>query len=408
MPRFLEYELRVALCLLCLWLFFFVFLRRSCLYRINRLVLLGSCLLSLVLPALPITVVRRVVQMPEDVLYDGASSASVFSPLAFFSWFVLVGMAVVFLLQVSGWLSVLLFLKKSRTETVSDRQKAIFVSDSVRPFSFFRTIVLSRKDYCQNSIVYVHESAHVALGHSWDVLFVDLLIVLQWFNPVIWMIRRDLRAVHEYEADAYVLASGVDSDAYVRALLAAEIRQIRRPDVQQFAGGTIMDRVKMISRRNGSSSYVRLFVMVPAVFLSVLLSLRVDNEFVPGYSVLDAVCIRRIVPGSPGATPDIRIIDSVTPDTPYEGHVPEFLSSGKGFPHWMAERLQYPKTDDVGVVLARFQINASGQMDHISILKGASAPLDDAVIAALNQGALWEPFGTSEGLELVLPVVFSH
>lgn len=87
-------------------------------------------------------------------------------------------------------------------------------------FSWMKYIVLSREDYEEGCTqILTHEKAHVALRHSWDLLFVNLVATLQWFNPVIWMLRSDLRDLHEFEADDAVLRSGANIREYQYLLI---------------------------------------------------------------------------------------------------------------------------------------------------------------------------------------------
>lgn len=97
----------------------------------------------------------------------------------------------------------------------------LVLSDRIRaPFSWMRYVVMSEEDYaCGGGTILVHEQAHQRLGHSWDLLLVDLLGCLQWFNPAMWLLRVELRAVHEYEADEQVLRCGVDAKDYQMLLI---------------------------------------------------------------------------------------------------------------------------------------------------------------------------------------------
>ena len=81
----------------------------------------------------------------------------------------------------------------------------------VSPFSWMHYIVLSYSDHAvHHAAVIAHEREHIRLHHTVDVLLVDTLTALQWFNPTMWMLRKDLRAIHEYEADAAVLSQGIN------------------------------------------------------------------------------------------------------------------------------------------------------------------------------------------------------
>ncbi|MFR7965210.1 MAG: M56 family metallopeptidase [Alistipes finegoldii] len=94
------------------------------------------------------------------------------------------------------------------------------IGRSVTPFSWYRYIVLSEKDLAENGdAIVLHEKAHLRLRHSVDLLLTDLAGCLQWFNPAMWLLRRELRAIHEYEADEAVLDSGVDAKHYQLLLI---------------------------------------------------------------------------------------------------------------------------------------------------------------------------------------------
>ena len=68
------------------------------------------------------------------------------------------------------------------------------------PFSWMHYIVMNRSDYETNdAAILAHERGHIHLRHSWDLILVDTLTAFQWFNPAMWMLRSDLRAIHEYE-----------------------------------------------------------------------------------------------------------------------------------------------------------------------------------------------------------------
>ena len=93
-------------------------------------------------------------------------------------------------------------------------------------FSWMKYIVLSRSDYEANDAsILAHERGHIRRHHSLDLLLVDSLTALQWFNPAMWMLRQDLRAIHEYEADAAVLSQGINMRQYQYLLIQKAVSQ---------------------------------------------------------------------------------------------------------------------------------------------------------------------------------------
>ena len=244
MAEFLIYDLKVAVLIAVFYFCYRLLMERETMHRLNRIVLLSSILLSLVLPLCVITLHEtievepmRVVDRPELVITElGSISADetvtpsieanrmesmkyLFQPSVIFAIFI-IGLFCRSLYIAKSYRQLRRMIKDSEQHSLEDGVTLAVVDLPVAPFSWMRTIVLSRIDYeeCNPSIL-AHERGHIRLHHSWDIVFVEVLTALQWFNPVVWLLRRDLRTVHEYEADASVLSSGSDVSQYIQLLM---------------------------------------------------------------------------------------------------------------------------------------------------------------------------------------------
>ena len=83
-----------------------------------------------------------------------------------------------------------------------------------------RNIVISQKDFDEaGREIVLHEMGHIQNGHSWDVVLLTLVQMLQWWNPLAYVLGISLRDVHEYEADDYVLRQGVSAQSYQLLLI---------------------------------------------------------------------------------------------------------------------------------------------------------------------------------------------
>ena len=91
------------------------------------------------------------------------------------------------------------------------KQRIIVGSENISSFSYFNTIFLSANDYSENkeSIV-THEKAHIKLRHSYEIIFIEIIQALQWFNPFVYILKKDLIDIHKFEADNEVLRKGID------------------------------------------------------------------------------------------------------------------------------------------------------------------------------------------------------
>lgn len=103
-------------------------------------------------------------------------------------------------------------IRSGRRERQTDGVVLVRSDRVAAPFSWGRYIVLPERGRGEDEeVILIHERAHLRLRHSLDLLAADLAGCLQWFNPAMWLLRREIRAIHEYEADEAVLASGVDA-----------------------------------------------------------------------------------------------------------------------------------------------------------------------------------------------------
>ena len=221
------YSLKVGACLAVFYLFFKLLLSRETFHRLNRIVVLAAMVLSFVLPLCVITVYRELPAMPELPVTEEAGYAPSAEPESQpFPWdkaataAFLAGAAAALLWTLGSVCGVLHMIRRGHRERLGDGSVLVRTDQPVVPFSWYRYIVMSEKDLAENGeAIVLHEKAHLRLRHSFDLLVTDLAGCLQWFNPAMWLLRRELRAIHEYEADEAVLDSGVDARQYQLLLI---------------------------------------------------------------------------------------------------------------------------------------------------------------------------------------------
>ena len=226
MITFLTYQLKVAVIMAVFYIFYRLFLIKDSWHRLNRIVLLGTALLSFLLPVCIITIqMTEVVPMPFARLMQSVSNAPVQAPTTLW-WHIalmglyIAGMVFVLIRVLASVLRVRNVISHARKEVMPDGTEVYIMPGNTASFSWMGHIVISQTDWNNNETAIIsHEKAHVALHHSIDVLITDLITAAQWFNPAIWMLRIDLRAVHEYEADDTVLRTGTNLRSYQYLLI---------------------------------------------------------------------------------------------------------------------------------------------------------------------------------------------
>ena len=295
MMPFLLYLLKASLALAVFYLFYRVALRDGTLLRLNRAVLLGATAASFVLPFAVITFHRgrtlaEVTQVTDlmaasqPLLTDVLSlSAPVVKPAL---WLNLV--ALVYLVGVVWVLGRLLrsichvrrILRSGEPVSQEDGIRVYVVDHDIIAFSWMRNIVISRADWQSGRReIFDHESAHVRLRHSRDLLLVDFAAALQWFNPFIWMLREDLCAVHEFQADAAVLERGADRKGYLFLLVQKAAAQRGYTIANSFSDSVLKDRVRMMSRPAAKKAQAwRLLACAPLLGMMLLANARVQID----------------------------------------------------------------------------------------------------------------------------------
>ena len=176
-----------------------------------------------------------------------------------------------------------LFIGIIRAETLcrlggrrlADGSRLVVCDGDFQPTSWLNTIILSRKDFESDSAAMIieHEQAHIRNCHSIDVLLAQLVCALQWFNPAAWALKRSLQEVHEYEADAAVLADGENERQYQICLVQAALGSRIGYVTSNFADCSTKKRIKMM-KRSQSSPFVclRALLMLPVVLVTILLA----------------------------------------------------------------------------------------------------------------------------------------
>lgn len=242
MSAVLLYSIKSAIVLSMLYLPYMLMLRRESFFRFNRMVLLSILLLSLVLPLCNIPWMsldhQPVVQaaqlqmlelgIPVHVLPEvqvlaekQEESFFTFSLFHLFTFIYIIGM--VALLSMRLWqIARLQFGLKQGVLWHNDEQgvRIYCHSGDVAPFSWMRNIVINEKDYNEaGREIVLHEMGHIQGRHSWDVVLLTLVQMLQWWNPLCYVLGISLRDVHEYEADNFVLEQGISAQGYQLLLI---------------------------------------------------------------------------------------------------------------------------------------------------------------------------------------------
>ena len=291
MQSFLIYEGKVAVVLLVFYLFYRFLLREETFHRLNRIVLVGTAILSFVLPLCIITIRRPMEMAAEGVAAqsspltelvvelapatDAVETAAPWWPVALSVLF-FAGVVFVLIRVVVSIFSVMSIVRKGEIVREEDGCRIVVTDSDIDPFSWMRYIVLSRKDWeGPHAPVIAHEKAHIGYNHSAELLLVDILSAFQWFNPAIWMLRSDLQEIHEYEADDAVLRSGADIKEYQYLLIRKAVSKSGYSVANSFNHSILKNRITMMSKtRSPLRRGLRVLYVLPLLCLGIILQAK--------------------------------------------------------------------------------------------------------------------------------------
>lgn len=285
MLTFIIYELKVAATLITFYLCFKCFLSQEKMHRVNRIVILATSVLSFILPLCVITV-HKTVYIPEATVFGISGDAvevptPIIESLGGVSWepFIIATfwIGVVYVLGRTAfgiWRVARLVWNGERKEIHGS--EVIACDKNIPPFSWMKWIVMSRDDFESGNIhILEHEKAHIRLGHSKDILLFDIMSAFQWFNPAVWLLKRELRAIHEYEADDAVLRQGADIKEYQYSLIRKAVSASGYSITNSFNHSILKNRITMMSKSNATAMRgLRVLYILPLVCGALALNAR--------------------------------------------------------------------------------------------------------------------------------------
>lgn len=256
------YVIKAAITLALLYSCFFLFLSKETFHRFNRCMLVGIMLVSLVMPMFHFTtehpttlneevyIVQNYIEHDTAPIIVTAQQAQGITWIQALTWIYMAGVVLMLILTLVQATSLIRFMSSGVRHTDSQGNTVILHNNDVPPFSIFRYIVMSVKDYeSSRQYILTHEQEHIRLGHTYDLLLLQGMKTLMWFNPFIWFLSRDLKAVHEYEADQAVINQGIDAKSYQQLLVMKVVGNRLQPFTNNLNHGSLKKRIIMMYQK---------------------------------------------------------------------------------------------------------------------------------------------------------------
>lgn len=458
MGIFFIYSVKVALCLTAFYLLYKLLLSRETFFGFNRVTLFGMIAAAFVLPLIHLQttaeapVTSGFVAIEDFIITAVAADAHV--PVVTTAQVCLliyiIGVAFFLGREVVSLLSLRRLIRSGREVCRDGGVKVVVVKGEVAPFSWFGNVIINEKDYADGSReILMHERAHIAGRHSVDVLLCDLLIIFQWYNPAAWLIKTELKNLHEFEADSAVLAGGVNAAEYQMLLIRKAVGDKLFAMANNLNQSSLKKRITMMLKKKSNPwSRVRTLLALPVAAVAVVafatpkaesLSNEIKSE---GDALVNSV-VSTVKATPANATAVGKTAMTLSKDTLASGGrtksavsdellVVGFSNGGKddkvyditeeppSFPGgqaamktYLARNIKYPptamKNKIEGRVILQFVVRADGSISDTHVMRGISPELDAEAVRVIANMPKWNP-GKQDGkpvnVKFTIPVSF--
>ena len=475
MGAFIVYIIKSSLLLAMLVSLFMLFMSRETFHKLNRYLLLLIVVVSLALPfanlgvstplqgvfdsiengfakadeALPVADVllvdeeRVMTTLPSVVTFDAVAVADVApvsieeksstAPLWQIVALAIYGLGVVLLVIRQLVMYVQLSRLIMRGSKVSAEQYGLrgvrlrLHSGDEKPFSWFGWVVVSDKDMDEGAReILTHEAAHVRAGHSWDILLADAVIILQWFNPLAWIMKNTLKDIHEFEADEAVISSGVNARQYQLLIIKKAVGARLYSIANSFNHSLTKKRITMMCKEKSKKwSRAKALYILPVAAIAALSFSTAENANAEPDGKVNEIVSDDTISGVENSAQVVEV-DSIceiaqvpTNDNPDKIHQvvevqPEFPGGMKEMMKFIQYNLKYPESAKAagteGKAFVQFVVKADGSISDVQIMRSTgNESLDAEALRVVKAMPKWRPAmnkGKAVNVKFVLPIVY--
>jgi len=405
------YLLKLNIALILLFSFYKLMFTGDTFFSWRRATLIGMYLVAMLVPVMDFSVwlsnsegMTSIANEYATVVLPAVSTSSQGGEVLLWELIVLIVYSVVACVLLLRFLcqlvSIILLRNNSQSSYICDTEVYLLTNDE-GPFSFFDWIFINPERHKSDEIeeIMMHELTHCQQLHSIDIIFSELFCIIFWFNPFVWLLKREVRLNLEYLADNNVLANGKDNKEYQYHLLGLTYRKNVATITNNFNVLPIKKRIKMMNKKETKGilkAKYALYIPLVAMLLAV--------------SNLEAIA-RNVAKVT--ASVEIQQKPKKAPNQVYT--VAEVMPTFKGnLNKWLSENLRYPKDavsrKEQGRVMVSFIVTDKGEVIKPEIVRSVSPSLDKEALRVVSKMPAWNPGRNGNkkvATKYTLPVHFS-
>ncbi len=410
------YLIQSGIRLSVLYIIYWLFMRKDTFFNVNRFYLILSVLFSFILPLFEIPLpfqnsnseyvylLEAIIITPEKLTESFNRHLDLYQVLGIIY---ITGVAIFFLRFVFQLIQIGLLIHRYGISR-KDGFNFVITNPHFTPFSFFNIIFLG-KDIADQGLlekIITHEKIHIQQKHSVDIILLEILTIIQWFNPFIWFYKNTLKNIHEFLADEGVLTEGYNKRDY-QELLVNQTMGIQVNSLSNNFSQSLIKRRLIMMSKSKTNKFALLkmaFILPLALFLTIIFSSVVTEKVV--------------------AQTDKNEIETATisnDQEPQEEEVYTVVEKMPAFPggdearvKFMQENIKYPeearRNGISGTVYVSFVVEKDGEITHVELLRGVNELLDNEAIRFVKMMPAYEP-GIQRGkpvrVQFNLPIQFN-
>jgi hypothetical protein len=402
MKPILLYLLQVITCSGILYSYYHFFLRNKKFHQFNRFYLLAATVASLFIPFLQIPIYFSRQEADSSIIYKTLQAISVSEGenITVFvfnrSWvhyLTLQNFLSVFYLAITAFFLTKFFiavikirrLLKGHDVEELDGIRFINTMEPGTPFSFFRLLFWNKKINLQSEkgqYIFRHELFHIQQRHSWDIIFMELLSAFLWLNPVFFLVKKELKAIHEFLADQF--ATNENTQWEYAELLLMQAFDTQHSLVNPFFHNQIKRRIAMIttSKTNSFETLRKATGTLLTLLLCLLFSCQAKKEKEDIFPPEKENLLKPVA--------DNTIFDLT--------ETPAIFSGGQeAWVKYLHKNLNPNVPVDNGApegsytVYVQFLVNAAGGVSDIKALTNHGYGMEEEALRVVKEGPNWTP-----------------
>ena len=257
--------LKIILCSSIFIAVYYLFLEKERMHRFNRLYLLSSLLLSYTIPFVTITLPSQKPAATPQLIIEETAQQLVFIPQEqeSFNWMNVVWgiyIIITLFLLLKSLFSLLAVKRISGEKYRYQGHNVIVTKENLSPFSFWNTIYMG-ENYMNNNVIdpriFIHEKTHIEQKHSADLLFLDILKIFTWFNPILFLYKKAVITNHEFLADGAVMKDNYNIKEYQHLILEEILSHQNPPLTHSFNFNNTKKRFIMMNTKKSKFSLLK-------------------------------------------------------------------------------------------------------------------------------------------------------